>query len=94
MSWVGRRFTYCSAAAAITGVEAVDVASDVGEGEVSQFHAGVVWSVDSAGIALVNVGLGDENGEGDVVDAHVAPSDLGQRCTFRLLARIGVIIYG
>jgi hypothetical protein len=65
--------TYVSTAAAIAGVVAVDVAGEVGKGEVLQFHAGVVRSFGGAGVALVDVGLGDEDWEGDVVDAHVAP---------------------
>jgi hypothetical protein len=69
--------SYVGTAAAIAGVVAVDVAGDVGEGEVLELYAGVVRSFRSAGIALVDVGLGDEYWEGDVVDAYVAPGDLG-----------------
>ena len=69
--------TYVSTAAAVAGVIAVDVAGDVGEGEVLQFHAGVVRSFSCAGVALVDVGLGDEYWECDVVDTHIAPGDLG-----------------
>ena len=69
--------TYVSTAAAVAGVIAVDVAGDVGECEVLQFHAGVVRSFGCAGVALVDVGLGDGDWEGDVVDSHVAPGDLG-----------------
>jgi hypothetical protein len=76
VGWVGGYSTHVSTAAAVTRVVAVDVASDVGEGEVSQFYAGVIRSVNRAGAALVDVGLGDEDWEGDVVDADVAPSGL------------------
>jgi hypothetical protein len=69
--------THVGTAAAIAGVVAVDVAREVGEGEVLELHAGVVRSFSRAGIALINVGLGDEDWEGDVVDAYVAPGDLG-----------------
>jgi hypothetical protein len=77
--WQGRSVcsTYVGTAAAIAGIVAVDVAGDVGEGEVLQLHAGVVRSLGCAGVALVDVGLSDEDWEGDVVDAHVAPGDLG-----------------
>jgi hypothetical protein len=69
--------TYVGTAAAIARVVAVDVAGDVGEGEVLELHAGVVRSFSRAGVALVDVGLGNEDREGDVVDAYVAPGDLG-----------------
>ena len=77
--WQGRLVysTYVGTAAAVAGVVAVDVASDVGEGEVLQFHAGVVRSFGCAGVALVDVCLSDEDWEGDVVDTHVAPGGLG-----------------
>ena len=73
---MSRYFTYVGTAATIAGVVAVDVAGDVGEGEVTQFDAGVVRSVNRAGAALVDVGLGDEDWEGDIVDADVAPGDI------------------
>lgn len=72
--------TYVGTAAAVAGVVAVDVAGEVGEGEVLELHAGVVRSFSRAGITLVDVGLGDEDWEGDVVDAYVAPGDVGQWC--------------
>jgi hypothetical protein len=72
---VGDSTTYVGTAAAIAGVVAVDVAGEVGEGEVAQFHAGVVRAFRRAGVALVDVGLGDEDREGDVVDVDVAPGD-------------------
>lgn len=44
------------AAAEVTGVVAVDVTGDVGEGEVFEDHTGVVGAVAAGGI-LVLVGL-------------------------------------
>jgi len=63
-------------AASIAGVVAVDVAGEVGEGEVPQLHAGVIRSFGCAGVALVDVCLSDEDWEGDVVDAHVTPCNV------------------
>lgn len=54
----GVRHAYKSGTAAVTRLEAVDVAGDVGEREVFQDHAGVVRSVGLAGRVLVGVGLG------------------------------------
>jgi len=68
--------TYVGTTAAVAGVVTVDIAGDVGEGEVTQFYTGVVRSVNRASAALVDVGLGDEDWEGNVVDADVAPSDI------------------
>jgi hypothetical protein len=72
--------TFVGTAAAVAGVVAVDVAGDVGEGEVLQFHAGVIRSFGRAGVALVDVCLSDEDWEGDVVDSHVAPGGLLVMC--------------
>ena len=49
--------SYVCAAGAVARIEAVDVASDVAEGEVAKLDAGVVWTFGAAGVSLVDVGL-------------------------------------
>jgi hypothetical protein len=53
----GFLISYVGAAAAIARIEAVDVAGDVGECEVTELHAGVVWSVGCSCISLVDICL-------------------------------------
>jgi hypothetical protein len=54
-----KRYTgsYVGAAGAIAGVEAVDITSEVAEGEVAELDAGVVWAFGAAGGSLVDVCL-------------------------------------
>lgn len=49
--------SYVGAAGSVARVEAVDIASDVAEGEIAELDAGVVWSSGAAGVSLVDVCL-------------------------------------
>jgi hypothetical protein len=55
--WKGATGSYVGAAGAVAGVEAVDITSDVAEGEIAELDAGVVWSGGAAGVSLVDVCL-------------------------------------
>lgn len=55
--WKEATGSYVGAAGSVAGVEAVDITSDVAEGEVAELDAGVVWAGGAAGVALVDVCL-------------------------------------
>jgi hypothetical protein len=55
--WKGATGSYVGAAGSVARVEAVDVASDVAEGEIAELDAGVVWSGGAASVSLVDVRL-------------------------------------
>lgn len=57
MYWKESSGSYIGAAGAVARVEAVDVASEVAEGEIAELDAGVVWSFGAAGVSLVDVCL-------------------------------------
>ena len=48
---------YVSATGTIARIEAVDIASEVAKSEIAKLHAGVVGSLGTAGISLINVCL-------------------------------------
>jgi hypothetical protein len=55
--WKGATGSYVGAAGPVAGVEAIDITSDVAEGEVAELDAGVVWSGGTAGVSLIDVCL-------------------------------------
>lgn len=73
------QYTHVSCARSIAGVMAVDVADEVGEGEVLQDDTRVVRTFGVASGVLVDVLLVDEDGECDVVDVNVGPGDVAHK---------------